>query len=394
MSRRHLMITFLSKLFINNNNNYNDPSVRRSYGILSSIMGIVLNLLLFAGKYFAGIVSGSIAITADAFNNLSDSGSSIITLIGFKLSGAKPDARHPFGHGRMEYLSGLAVSALIIVMGVELIISSIRKIIETVSVSSDATTIAILVISILIKFYMYWYNHRLAKKTNSEAMSATATDSISDVVTTCVVLISVIVASLTNLNIDGYCGVAVGLFILYSGIQSLRETLSPLLGRPANPELVKQIEDIVMANEEILAIHDLIVHDYGPGHLIISLHGEVDGSKDIYLLHSAIDSIEKELDDRLGCTSCLHMDPVIVGDKKTKQMYTILSHEIKTIDPRITIHDFRIVGCGASSNLIFDAVLPFDLAISDDDARAQIDQLVKSLWPSCNIVLTIDKSYT
>ena len=388
------MITFLSNIFIKDNKNYSDPNVRRSYGVLSSILGIVFNLLLFIGKYIAGMLSGSIAITADAFNNLSDSGSSIITLFGFKMSGAKPDAHHPFGHGRMEYLSGLAVSALIIVMGIELVISSVRKIITPVTVSSDAITIIILAVSIIIKLYMYLYNRRIANKINSTTMRATSIDSLSDVVMTFVVLIAVIVASLTSLKIDGYCGAAVGLFILYSGAQSIRETLTPLLGRPADPELVKQIKDIVMSHDVILDIHDLIVHDYGPGHLIISLHGEVDGSQNIYLLHEAIDHIEKELDEKLSCTSCVHMDPVVVGDKRTKQMQTILAHEVKTIDPRITIHDFRIVGCGTTVNLIFDAVIPFELEMNDDGARKAIDDLVKSLWPACSSVITIDKSYT
>ena len=387
------MITLLSNLFIKNNKDYSNPEVRRSYGMLCGIMGIILNLLLFTGKYIAGMLSGSIAITADAFNNLSDSGSSLITLLGFKMSGAKPDAHHPFGHGRMEYLSGLAVSALIIAMGIELIISSIRKIIDPVAVTSDTITIVILIVSILTKLYMYFYSKNTAKKIHSTAMNATAADSLSDVVVTSVVLVSVIIASLTSLKIDGYCGVAVGLFVLYSGLQSIRETLSPLLGKPADPELVKQIEDIVLSHEEILAVHDLIVHDYGPGHLIISLHGEVDGSKNIYVLHEAIDHIEKELDEKLGCISCVHMDPVVVGDKQTNQMHTSLAHEIKSIDPRITIHDFRIVGCGTYLNLIFDAVIPFDCSLSDEEARQAIDKLVKSIWPSANTVITIDKSY-
>ena len=387
------MITFLSNLFIKNNKEYSDPNVRRSYGMLCGALGIALNLLLFIGKYIAGILSGSIAITADAFNNLSDSGSSLITLLGFKMSGAKPDADHPFGHGRWEYLSGLAVSALIIVMGIELIISSVRKIINPVVVSFDIVTIVILVVSILTKLYMYLYNKSTAKQIHSTAMKATATDSLSDVVVTLVVLVSVIVAGLTGLEIDGYCGLAVGLFVLYSGIQSIRETLSPLLGRPADPELVKQIHEIVLSHDEILAVHDLIVHDYGPGHLVISLHGEVDGSQNIFVLHEAIDHIEKELDAQLGCSSCVHMDPVMVGDKKTDRMHATLAHEIKAIDPRITIHDFRIVGCDNYLNLIFDAVLPFDLKMSDDEARQAIDALAKSIWSNCNTVITIDKPY-
>jgi len=387
------MITFLSNLFIKNNEEYHNPEVRRKYGMLCGVMGIAFNLLLFVGKYIAGIISGSIAVTADAFNNLSDSGSSLITLLGFKMSGAKPDADHPFGHGRWEYLSGLAVSALIIVMGIELIISSVRKIINPAPVTSDTIMIVIMVVSMLIKLYMYLYTKVIAKKIDSASMRATATDSLNDVILTFVVLIAVLVSGLTHLKIDGYCGLAVGLFVLYSGIQSIRETLNPLLGRPADPELVKQIEEIVLSHDEILAIHDLIVHDYGPGHLIISLHGEVDGSQNIYVLHEAIDHIEKELDAQLGCSSCVHMDPVMVGDKKTDRMHATLAHEIKVIDPRITIHDFRIVGCDTYLNLIFDAVLPFDCKLNDEEARQSIDTLAKSIWTNCNTVITIDKPY-
>lgn len=387
------MINILSHIFIKNNKEYSNPDVRRAYGMLCGILGIAFNLLLFIGKYIVGTLSGSIAITADAFNNLSDSGSSLITLLGFKMSGAKPDADHPFGHGRWEYLSGLAVSALIIVMGIELVISSIRRIIHPAEVTSNAITIVILIVSMLVKLYMYLYINNTARKINSATMHATAIDSLTDVILTVVVLISVIVGSLTDLKIDGYCGIAVGLFILYSGVQAMRETLSPLLGTPADPELVERIKNIVLAHEEILDVHDLIVHDYGPGHLIISLHGEVDGSQNIYVLHEAIDAIEKELDQKLGCSSCLHMDPVVVGDRRTDQLHTILAHEIKSIDSRITIHDFRVVGCGDKSNLIFDAVLPFDLEMSDEEARIAITDLIKSIWPKFNAVITIDKSY-
>lgn len=387
------MITFLSNLFIKNNKEYHNPDVRRSYGMLCGALGIAFNLLLFVGKYIAGVLSGSIAITADAFNNLSDSGSSLITLLGFKMSGAKPDADHPFGHGRWEYLSGLAVSALIIVMGIELIISSVRKIINPTAVESNPIMIIIMIVSMLIKLYMYLYTRGTARKISSASMHATAIDSLNDVVLTFVILVAVIVAGLTHLKIDGYCGLAVGLFILYSGVKSIRETLDPLLGKPADPELVKRIHEIVLSHDEIMAVHDLIVHDYGPGHLVISLHGEVDGSKNIYLLHEAIDHIEKELDEQLGCSSCVHMDPVMVGDKKTNHMHATLAHEIKSIDPRITIHDFRIVGCDSYLNLIFDAVIPFDLKMGDEEARQEIDKLVKAIWPHANTVITIDKSY-
>lgn len=388
------MITFLSSIFIKDNQNIQNPSVRRAYGIICSVVGIFFNVLLFAGKYFAGIISGSIAITADAFNNLSDAGSSIITLIGFKFSGMKADADHPFGHGRIEYISGLAVSVIIMVMGVELIHSSIQKIIHPGAVDSSTTTVVILIISIVIKLYMCFYNGRIAARIDSAAMKATAIDSLSDSIATTIVLLSIIVSRFTNLKIDGFCGVAVGLFILYAGYMAAKETLSPLLGNPADPKLVKRIEDIVLAHDEILGIHDLIVHDYGPGRLIISLHGEVCGDGDIFEIHDVIDRIEKELDEKLGCQSCLHMDPIAQSDEVATEMLEILTVEIKTIDTRITIHDFRIVKGPTHTNLIFDALVPFDLPMDDDEAKCRIDLLVKSLWNDCYTIITIDKAFT
>ena len=380
------MITILSRLFIKEAPDTTNPSVRRAYGMLCSFVGIFFNILLFASKYIAGTITGSIAITADA-------GSSIITLVGFHFSGKKPDANHPFGHGRFEYICGFAVSAVIMVMGVELIRSSIEKIIHPSPIHASNLSVIILIISICIKLYMYLYNRVIATRINSAAMKATATDSLSDSITTTVVLASISISHFTTLPIDGWCGIAVGLFILYAGYSSARETLSPLLGNPADPELVANIEQIVFSHKVIIGIHDLIVHDYGPGRLIISLHGEVSGNGDIYEIHDAIDHIEKELDEKLGCQSCLHMDPIATDDKLVEQMRTTLDANIQSIDSRITIHDFRIVKGPTHTNLIFDAVIPFDLPWDDDEAKERIDQLVHTLWSNCYTVITIDKSY-
>lgn len=387
------MITILSRLFIKGAPDTTNPSVRRAYGKLCSVVGIFFNVLLFIGKFIAGTITGSIAITADAFNNLSDAGSSIITLVGFHLSGKKPDAHHPFGHGRFEYICGFAVSALIIIMGVELIRSSVEKIIHPSPIHASNLSVIILIISICIKLYMYLYNRIIAARINSAAMKATATDSLSDSITTTIVLASIGISHFTTLPIDGWCGIAVGLFILYAGYRSARETLSPLLGNPASPELVADIEQIVLSHKVIIGIHDLIVHDYGPGRLIISLHGEVSGNGDIYEIHDAIDRIEKELDEKLGCQSCLHMDPIATDDKLVEHMRTTLDANIQSIDARITIHDFRIVKGPTHTNLIFDAVVPFDLPWDDEEAKERIDQLVHTLWRDCYTVITIDKSY-
>ena len=308
------MISLLARLFIKPDPAREEPETRRAYGVLCGIVGICLNVLLFAGKFLAGTLSGSIAITADAFNNLSDAGSSFVTLVGFQLAGQKPDSEHPFGHGRMEYVSGLAVSVLILLMGLELGKTSIEKILHPEPVDSSPLIFAILCASILVKLYMFLYNRRLGKKLASPAMEATAMDSLSDSVATAAVLIATLVGRFTGLEIDGWCGVLVAAFILWSGINAVRDTLDPLLGTPPTHEFVQRIRDLVMAHSTILGIHDLIVHDYGPGRVMISLHAEVPANEDVLALHDEIDNVEKELREKLGCDAVIHMDPVVTDD--------------------------------------------------------------------------------
>ena len=313
------MISLLARLFIKPDPAREEPETRRAYGVLCGIVGICLNVLLFAGKFLAGTLSGSIAITADAFNNLSDAGSSFVTLVGFQLAGQKPDSEHPFGHGRMEYVSGLAVSVLILLMGLELGKTSIEKILHPEPVDSSPLIFAILCASILVKLYMFLYNRRLGKKLASPAMEATAMDSLSDSVATAAVLIATLVGRFTGLEIDGWCGVLVAAFILWSGINAVRDTLDPLLGTPPTHEFVQRIRDLVMAHSTILGIHDLIVHDYGPGRVMISLHAEVPANEDVLALHDEIDNVEKELREKLGCDAVIHMDPVVTDDGVTEE---------------------------------------------------------------------------
>ena len=308
------MITLLARIFIREDDK--PEKVRLAYGTLCGIVGILLNVLLFTGKFIAGTISKSIAITADAFNNLSDAGSSIVTLLGFKLGAAKPDPEHPFGHGRMEYVSGLVVAAVILIMAVELIQDSIRKILHPEATECSALIIVILLISIAVKLYMTFYNRRVAKKINSAAMRATAMDSLSDSITTSVVLITTLIAEFTSVNIDGYCGVAVGLFILYGGINAAKETLNPLLGQPPEEGFVKEIEHLVLEEKMIIGIHDLVVHDYGPGRLMVSLHAEVPAEMNILVIHDMIDNVEMKLKRELNCEAVIHMDPVITGSKE------------------------------------------------------------------------------
>lgn len=387
------MITLLARLFIRGRDKVADAGVRRAYGMLCSLTGIGLNILLFLGKYLAGRLSGSIAMTADAFNNLSDAGSSVITLLGFRMAAKKPDPGHPFGHGRIEYLSGVAVSLIIIVVGVQLGLESIDKIISPEPVDAGLVPMLVLVASICVKGYMFAYNRGIGRKINSPGMSATALDSLSDCIATGVVLISMLLARFADVNIDGWGGAAVAIFIIFSGFKAAKETLSPLLGNPPDPQLVRDITDIVMSHPEVLNVHDLIVHDYGPGRLMISLHAEVPGDGDIYALHDAIDTAEYELQQKLGCSAVIHMDPVSPDGTKTAHMREELAEAAKAIDPRLTIHDFRIVDGPTHTNVIFDAVLPNDSSVTEDDAKAQLETIVHSLWQNSHPKVHIDRPF-
>ncbi len=387
------MIEFLARVFIRHRDGLSPSALRQAYGQLCGAVGIGLNLLLFVGKLFAGTISGSIAITADAFNNLSDAGSSLVTLLGFRLAGRKPDPEHPFGHGRMEYISGLAVAGLILLMGVELGKSSLKKILSPEEIVSSPLVLAILAVSVAVKLYMFYYNRSIGKKIKSAAMSATATDSLSDAVSTTAVLIATLVGQLTGLNIDGWVGLLVALFILFSAYKAAKETLSPLLGQTPDPEFVDRIEQIVLSYPEVLNIHDLIVHDYGPGRVMISLHAEVSADGDLLQLHDVIDNAEHRLKKELGCMAVIHMDPIITNDAHTDALRMAVAEKVKAIDPRLTIHDFRIVPGPTHTNLIFDVVVPYDVKLTADEVRRRIGALVKELDENYFAVVQVDNSY-
>ena len=384
------MVQFLAKYFIKDSTA--DP--RTAYGALCGILGIILNLLLFGIKFFAGTLASSIAITADAFNNLSDAGSSVVTLLGFRLASQKPDPAHPFGHGRVEYLSGLAVSVLILLMGVELGKSSLRKILDPTPTDASYLVIVLLLVSIAVKLYMASYNRSIGKKIGSTALMATGLDALSDSVSTAVVLLSILVTRWTGLLVDGWCGIAVACFILYAGFNAAKDTIDPLLGTPPTPEFVDNIESLVMAYPDVLGIHDLIVHDYGPGRCMISLHAEVDSGGDILALHDEIDNIERHLQSCLNCHAVIHLDPVVTDDLEvfeTKQLIKQLVHEI---DPTISIHDFRMVTGPSHTNVIFDVVVPFDFPLSDEELTTRIQSQIRKLEGNYYAVVTVDKSYT
>lgn len=387
------MVGILAKIFIRNND-YKDTRVREKYGILCGILGIALNVILFAGKFIAGTVSGAISITADAFNNLSDAGSSFITLIGFKLAGQKPDPDHPFGHGRMEYLSGLFVSVLILLMAYELIKSAIDKIIHPQLPEFSIMVVIILLASIAVKIYMAFYNSSVGKKIDSTAMAATAKDSLSDTIATSFVLIASVVGYIWKIPIDGYCGVIVGLLILYAGIEAMKDTINPLLGQPPSPELVEEIEHIVMSYEKVKGIHDLVVHDYGPGRLMISLHAEVPYKEDILELHDMIDQIEFDLRGMLNCEPIIHMDPIVDDDDEINDARAEVEKIIKEIDEKISFHDFRMVKGNTHSNLIFDIVVPHGYSMSDLELRELISNRVNGYNKTYFCVIQVDKDYT
>lgn len=385
------MITFLAKFWIRESDS--EEKKRRVYGTLGAVVGIFLNICLFTGKYLAGFLSGSIAIMADAFNNLSDAGSSFISLIGFVFSGKKPDLDHPFGHGRIEYLAGLGVSFLILLMGVELAKNSVQKILHPVSVQISTLSIAVLSASILVKLYMAYYNHAIGKKIRSATMAATATDSLSDAAATTVVLLAMLFLAVTGINIDGYCGILVAVFILAAGIGAAKETVSPLLGQAPDPEFVKEIKELVMQHEEVLGIHDMAVHDYGPGRVMVSLHAEVSGDGNIYELHDLIDRIERELKEKLHCETVIHMDPIDVGNEKTVEMKEEMVKLVKAIDERLTIHDFRMVTGTTHHNMIFDVVIPADFKLSQEELKDIIQKKVWEKWPDYYVVIDVDTAY-
>ena len=387
------MVTFLSRWLISDHDQTQDLAVRRKYGVLCGAVGIVINVLLFLGKFFAGTISGSIAITADAFNNLSDAGSSLVTILGFKLAGQKPDPDHPFGHGRMEYLSGLAVAMLILLMGIELLKSSVEKILHPEAIEFSWLSVGILLAAIACKLYMASYNRSVGKKIQSSAMKATATDSLSDSLATTAVLAATLIAHFFHVNIDGWVGLAVACFILYAGYNAARDTISPLLGQAPDPELVRSIEQAVLAFDPIVSIHDMVVHDYGPGRMMISLHAEVPADGDLVELHDTIDLAEQALKEQFQCDAVIHMDPIVTNDETVLHMRAKMAQLVQIIDPRITIHDFRMVTGPTHTNLIFDAACPFDLHMTDGEVKRQIEQTVDLLDGNYMAVVTVDRIY-
>lgn len=362
------MIRFLTKLILPQRADPADPAVRARVGKRSGILGILANVLLFAGKLVIGTVSGSVSITADAMNNLSDATSSIVTIVGFRLAERPADENHPYGHARFEYLSGLAVAAMIVVIGFELAKTSFDKILHPEPVVFSGALVAVLLLSVGVKLILAAVNGSLGRAIDSTALLATAADSRNDCIATGAVLLSAVFAHLTSINVDGYAGLAVALFILYSGANTAKETISPLLGEAADPELQRTIVAALRSNDKVLGYHDLMVHDYGPGQRFASVHVEMDMREDVLTCHTIIDDIERQVLDSHGIHLVIHYDPVVTDDEELNRMRSSVDKVLKSIDPRISIHDFRMVRGDTHTNLIFDMILPYDL----DDQRQQI----------------------
>jgi len=387
------MPAFIVKMFVKNYTDTTNPKVRTAYGTLCGVFGIVLNFLLFCGKLTAGLISGSIAMIADAFNNISDAGSSLVMLIGFRLSSQKPDHEHPFGHGRIEYITGLIVSMVILLMGFELGKSSIGNIIEASVPTFDIAAVIILALSVVVKLYMYYYNIRTAKLISSGTMRAAAFDSLCDTAATSVVLVSTIISYFTDIAIDGWCGILVSAFILYSGIRAVIETANPLLGQSPDPELVSRIESLVKSKSIVSGIHDLIVHSYGPGTMFVSLHAEVPADGDLLELHDTIDAIEREIEETLHCRAIIHMDPVETDNAQINETREKIETLVRCIDDRLTLHDFRMVSGTTHTNVIFDLVVPYELKLSDKAIASKVSRMIQVLDPSYFAVIDVDKSF-
>ena len=353
-----------------------DPAVRTRCGLLSGITGIILNIILVAGKLTVGIIAGSVAIIADAINNFSDAASSVITLAGFKLAGQKPDKEHPFGHGRIEYVAGLIVSVLIIFMGFELAWSSIEKIITPEAAEFSYAAMGVLIAAILVKFWLFYFNRKIAKRINSPSIAATASDSISDVIATGVVLAALIAGQYTTFPIDGVAGVIVAIFIFKAGWGAVKTTQAPLLGRPMSKELADAIDKLALEHENILGIHDLIYHDYGPGRAIVSFHAEVPADGNLMETHEMIDHVEREIREKFGIEAVIHMDPIVV-DGDTEEMRTLVESVVKSIHPDASIHDLRIAEWDKIHNVYFDVIVPYGLDIADEEIEKRIKEQIK-----------------
>lgn len=387
------MTNFLIKLFIKDKDKVNDNEVRGKYAMLSSITGIVVNILLSVFKLIIGIIANSMSIISDALNNVSDAGSSIITMVGFKMSQKKVDSDHPWGHGRMEYITALFVDILIILVGFELLQSSVDKIIHPELPNISNVTIILLVVAIFAKLWLFLFYRKIAKKINSAAIKGTAYDSISDSISTLAVLISAIVARFAGISIDGYVSLLVSIFILITGIKAVKEIVDLLLGQKPDLEYVKAIEEFAKKYDTIEGIHDIMVHDYGPGRKIVSFHAEIPANSDICRAHDIIDQMEQDIFEEFGCITTIHMDPIVVDDEEINSMKKKAEEIVKNMNEKYSIHDFRMTDGGERINLIFDLVVPTDEKADKEELIKTIQQELKKENEKYFAVIKVEHSY-
>ncbi len=387
------MRTNLIQMLIPDSENIHNPKVREAYGTLGSVAGILTNILLAILKYVAGMLSGSISVTADAINNLSDAGASIISFIGVKLSSKPADKGHPYGHGRVEYISALAVAFLVLLMGIELFKSSVDKIINPVPVKFSVISLCILIFSILAKLWLGFFNKKLGEKINSAPMMAVMKDCFSDCLATGVAAVAIIVSAFSNINIDGYLGVIVACFIFMAGFNILKDTMADLLGKPAEKEFVEEITNKILSYDKIVGVHDMIIHDYGPGRKFASAHAEVPSNENIMEIHDVIDLVERDILNEYGMIISIHMDPIVTDDEKINALRQMTSSLVSEISEEMSIHDFRVVDGPSHTNLIFDLIVPHKYDLSNDEVRNEIENKLSKINERYFAVITIEHSF-
>ena len=387
------MTDLLAKIFIRNREDTANPRVRGAYAALAGVVGILCNILLFVGKLTLGILSGSVAIIADAFNNISDAGSSVIALIGFRMASKPNDKEHPLGHGRLEYVTGFIVDMLIILVGFELFTGSIEKIITPTLPSFGNVTLIILGASIIVKVWLYFFFRKIGNRIKSAPLRASAQDSLTDSIATALVLASAIVARFTSLAIDGYVGVVVALFILYTGIKAAKETIDLLLGSPPDPEFVEQIYSFHEPYPHVIGIHDVMVHDYGVGRLIVSFHAEVPSDSDINIAHEEVDRMERDIHEKYGCIVTIHLDPIVVDDPEVNGLRELCERSAAEVDPTFTIHDFRMTKGDTHINLIFDLLVPIDCKMPHAEAEREVSDRISASRPDTACVIKVENPF-
>ena len=387
------MTSLLIRLFVKDRDNVGDPTVRNRYALLASITGIVLNILLFASKLTLGLITFSVAVVADAFNNMSDASSSVVTLVGFRMSGKHADKKHPMGHGRLEYISAFIVDMLIIVVGFELFMSSIDKIITPELPDVSNALLILLGVAILVKLWLFFYYGKIAKKINSAAIRAASFDSISDTIATTLVLVSALISRYAHIAIDGWAGIIVAAFILFTGFKAAKETIELLLGSTPDPEFVKKIYEFVKNYPQVIGIHDVMVHDYGTGRLIVSFHAEVPSDSNFCYAHDVVDCIERDMHDQFGCIVTIHIDPIDVNDERVNEMRKLAEETAKEVDESFTIHDFRMTYGGKHYNMIFDLSIPTDSKYDDEEAAKLVAERIKEKNPDCFAVIKAEHPF-